>query len=118
MGDVLTCRSGICLGAIGLLALAAYISPQARPLASKFLTLSHYNPNTGKYALGPADCYFVAFSMVLIIGLRAAFMSHILGPAARWLGISKEKDVARFSEQGWTLCYYSVIWPLGIVFTK
>lgn len=89
--------------------------PRARSYTSKFFTLSHYNPKTGKYAAGSDDFYFMTFCMVVFTGLRAWFMDHILGPLAKTWGISTKKEVTRFSEQAWLFLYASVIWPLGSV---
>ncbi|GKT46184.1 sphingosine-1-phosphate lyase [Colletotrichum spaethianum] len=96
------------------LLLTYFCIPGARPLTSKFLKLSYYNPATGKYGAGHDDLYFVAFCVMLSIGIRAALMRHVLAPLGRHWGISKKKDVTRFSEQGWMLAYYSVLWPIGM----
>jgi len=42
-------------------------------------------------------------------------MEYVLQPIARYCGASTKKDVIRFSEQAWLLCYYSVFWVLGVV---
>lgn len=88
---------------------------KARPYTSKLFLTSHYNPNTGNYAAGGDDFYFLGFCIVLFTGLRAVFMDYILAPIAKQWGLSKKKDVTRFSEQAWLLCYYSVFWTLGVV---
>ena len=88
---------------------------KARPVTSKFFTIGHYNPATGRYAAGNDDYYFITFCVVLFTGLRAGCMEHILAPLAKMWGISKRKEVTRFSEQAWLLIYYSVFWPLGWV---
>ncbi|KAK1569940.1 TLC domain-containing protein [Colletotrichum navitas] len=105
---------GLTLYAVTPLLIAHLCIPGARPHTSKFLRLSYYNPATGKYGAGHDDLYFVAFCVMLAIGIRAAFMRHILAPLGRHWGISKKKDATRFSEQGWMLAYYSVVWPLGM----
>lgn len=88
---------------------------KARPYTSKFFTLSYFNPNTGKYAAGHDDLFFMTFCIVLFSGLRAGVMDYVLAPLARMWGLSKKKEVTRFAEQGWMLIYYSVFWPLGMV---
>ncbi|OTB00536.1 hypothetical protein M426DRAFT_234842 [Hypoxylon sp. CI-4A] len=88
--------------------------PRARSLTSKFFTLSYFNPATGRYAAGPDDGYFIVFCIALFTGIRAVLMQYVLGPLARRWGISKRKDVTRFSEQGWMLMYNSVFWSLGM----
>jgi hypothetical protein len=90
--------------------------PQVRPFTNKFFRLSYYNHGTGKYSAGYDDFYFIAFCILLFTGLRAGSMQYILAPLARHWGVSKRKEVTRFSEQGWMLLYYSVFWPLGMVF--
>jgi very-long-chain ceramide synthase len=89
--------------------------PKARLYTSKFLTLSHYNSNTGKYAAGLDDFYFITFYVVLFTGLRAALMEYVLALLARRWGISKKKEATRFSEQGCILTYYTFCCPLGMV---
>lgn len=42
-------------------------------------------------------------------------MEYILAPFAKWRGITKRKDMTRFSEQAWLLIYYLVFWPMGMV---
>ncbi len=63
---------------------------KARPYTSKFFTLSYYNPNTGKYAAGHDDLFFMTFCIVLFSGLRAGVMDYILAPLARMWGLSKK----------------------------
>ncbi|KAI2626563.1 longevity assurance proteins LAG1/LAC1 [Hypoxylon sp. NC1633] len=99
---------------IALLFLAHICIPSARPLTSKFFTLSYYNPATRKYASGHDDVCFISFCIVLFTGVRAGSMRYVLSPLARRWGVAKEKDVTRFSEQGWMLMYNSVFWSLGM----
>jgi acyl-CoA-dependent ceramide synthase len=89
--------------------------PRARDYTAKYFTLSYYNPSTGKYGLGWADAHLVLFCVVLLTGLRAATMEYILAPFAKSQGMSKRKDITRFSEQAWMVVYYSAFWPLGLV---
>ncbi|KAG8417039.1 Sphingosine N-acyltransferase lag1 [Metarhizium acridum] len=88
--------------------------PAARQYTSKFFTLSYRNDKTGKYAAGHDDLYLMAFFIVLLTGLRAFCMDHILAPlASRW-GVLGNKDATRFAEQGWMLMYYNAFWPVGM----
>lgn len=89
--------------------------PRARDYTAKYFNLSYYNPSTGNFGLGWADGHIVLFSIVLLTGLRAATMEYILAPFAKSQGISKRKDITRFSEQAWMSVYYSFFWPLGLV---
>ncbi|KKP05808.1 hypothetical protein THAR02_02092 [Trichoderma harzianum] len=90
------------------------IIPKSRVYTRPYFELSYYNPDTGLYANGGNDLYFITFFVVLFTGLRHAVMSFVLCPLARRGGISKKKDVARFSEQAWNIIHYSVFWPLGL----
>ncbi|RAL10458.1 longevity assurance proteins LAG1/LAC1 [Aspergillus homomorphus CBS 101889] len=105
---------GISFNLIALLLFVHLFVPRARHTTSKLFLPSHYNPNTEKYAIGDGDFYFLAFYVVLFTGLRAGFMEYILAPLATQWGITKKKDITRFSEQAWLLCYYSVFWTLGL----
>ncbi|EFQ32292.1 TLC domain-containing protein [Colletotrichum graminicola] len=107
-------QTSLAFHTIAPLLLAHVCVPAARPYTSKFFKLSYHNTTTGKYGAGHDDLCFVAFCVVLLIGIRAAMMRHVLGPLGQHWGISKKKDVARFSEQGWMLVYYSALWPLGM----
>ncbi|KAK7928183.1 TLC domain-containing protein [Apiospora marii] len=96
-----------------LLLAHAYL-PAARPYTSKFLSLSYFNPRTGNYGAGPSDLCFVAFCVLVCTGIRAALMQHVLAPLGWAWGAATKKDVTRFAEQGWVLCYYSTAWPMGM----
>ncbi|KAI0007906.1 TLC domain-containing protein [Xylariaceae sp. FL0662B] len=104
---------GVSFNLLALLFLTHSFLPKARPITSKFFTLSYYNPNTGKYAAGHDDFYFISFCVVLLTGLRAGSMNYLLSPLARFWGLPEKKG-ARFAEQGWQLIYYLAIWPLGM----
>ncbi|KAL6909244.1 TLC domain-containing protein [Trichoderma evansii] len=107
-------QAGIVFNLVALLYLTQLLIPKARPYTRPFWTLSHYNPSTGKYAVGPNDIYYVFYYLVLFTGLRDGLMNGVLGPLGRRWGISKAKDVERFAEQTWMICYYCLFWPLGV----
>ncbi|KAM4067332.1 TLC domain-containing protein [Hirsutella rhossiliensis] len=111
---LLDIQIAISFNLVALLFLTHLCVPKARYYTSKFFLSSYYNSTTGKYAAGGDDFFFLGFCVVLFTGVRACFMKYILAPLARRWGISKRKDVARFSEQSWLLCYYSVFWTLGL----
>lgn len=100
---------------VALLLLTHYFVPKARHFTAKFILTSHYNPNTGQYAVGGDDFCLLAFYVTLFTGARASVMEYVLAPLAKRWGISKKKDVTRFAEQAWLLCYYSVFWSIGLV---
>ncbi|KAK4244211.1 TLC domain-containing protein [Corynascus novoguineensis] len=104
---------GFSFNMLALLFLA-HGMPRARDYTAKYFNLSYYNPSTGNYGLGWADGHVVLFCIVLLTGLRAATMEYILAPFAKAQGISKRKDITRFSEQAWMSIYYAVFWPLGL----
>ncbi|RFU76650.1 longevity assurance s lag1 lac1 [Trichoderma arundinaceum] len=105
---------GIVFNLVALLFLSHLIIPKSRVYTRPFFQLSHYNPATGKYAIGRDDFYYVTFYLVLFTGLRDGLMNYVLSPLARRCGISKEQDVARFAEQTWMILYYCLFWPLGV----
>ncbi|KAI0886265.1 longevity assurance proteins LAG1/LAC1 [Annulohypoxylon maeteangense] len=107
-------QTGFSFNLITLIFLAHICLPKARPHTSKFFTLSYYNSESGKYAIGSNDYYFISFFILLFTGLRAGFMEHLLAPFARKWGVSKRKEITRFSEQAWMLIYYSFFWTLGL----
>ena len=57
----------------------------------------------------------VAYSIVMLTGLRAATMDYILVPLAQLGGVTKKKDKDRFTEQAWVVIYDSFSWSLGMV---
>lgn len=105
---------GFSFNMLALLFLA-HGMPRARDYTAKYFSLSYYNPNTGRYGLGRADGHLILFFIVLFTGLRAATMEYVLAPFAKSQGMTKRKDITRFSEQAWLFVYYSVFWPLGVV---
>lgn len=44
-------------------------------------------------------------------------MEYLLAPFAKYMGISKKKEVTRFSEQAWLVVYCTTFWSLGFVCT-
>ncbi|KAI2637849.1 longevity assurance proteins LAG1/LAC1 [Hypomontagnella submonticulosa] len=107
-------QTGLSFNLIALIFLAHLCLPKARPYTSKYFTLSYYNPASGKYAIGSNDYHFISFCIILFTGLRAGLMEHALAPLARQWGISKRKEITRFSEQAWMLLYYCVFWTIGM----
>ncbi|OIW31305.1 longevity assurance proteins LAG1/LAC1 [Coniochaeta ligniaria NRRL 30616] len=99
---------------IALLLLSHASMPKARPHTANYFNLAYYNQETGRYGLGKDDGYFIFFCIILFTGLRAATMEYLLAPFAKAKGVSKRKDLTRFSEQGWLLIYYSVFWTIGL----
>lgn len=108
-------RLGLSSNLLALLFLAHAFIPKARTHTNKFFHLSYFNPQSGNYAIGADDAYLISFFIVLFTGLRAACMEYMLAPLGRSRGISKRKDLTRFTEQGWLFVYYSVFWTMGAV---
>ncbi|KAI0203257.1 TLC domain-containing protein [Astrocystis sublimbata] len=105
---------GLSFNLIALIFLTHMFIPKARPHTLKFFTLSYRNSETGEYAVGGGDYYFISFCIVLFTGLRAGLMEHVFAPMAKHWGLDKRKDMTRFSEQAWLLTYYAFFWPLGV----
>ncbi|KAI0149506.1 TLC domain-containing protein [Xylariaceae sp. FL1272] len=105
---------GLSFNLIALIFLTHMFIPKARAHTHKFFTLSYYNSQSGSYAIGSDDYYFIAFCIVLFTGLRAGLMEHVLAPLAKHWGLSNRKDMTRFSEQAWLLIYYTCFWPVGV----
>lgn len=106
---------GLSVNLLLLLTLTHICFPKARRHTHKFVELSYYNPESGRYTSGWDDVWIVTFWFVLLTGLRAAVMDFVLKPMARWGGISNPKDVVRFAEQGWLLFYVPASWSIGMV---
>ncbi|KAF5571585.1 fumonisin biosynthetic ceramide synthase [Fusarium phyllophilum] len=111
--NILPLLTGFTLLAVVLLLIHISI-PQAEPYTSKFLLLSHRQPSTGLYSIGNGDVCFVLFEVLTLVGLREGCMKYLLAPFARVMGVSKERKVVRFSEQGWVLMYYSQVISVNI----
>ncbi|KAI7785809.1 longevity-assurance protein [Diaporthe eres] len=111
---------GFSFNLLALLFCAHYLLPKSQSYTAKFVRLQYYSANSGKYGAGFDDSYFVAFAVVLLTGLRAATMEYALAPFAKYMGISKKKEVTRFAEQAWLVLYCTTFWSLGfyIYFTS
>ena len=120
--QLLTCSlplfTGFSLNLISLLFLAHVSIPKARGHTIKFFTLSYFNPKSGNYANGYDDAYLICFCVMVLTGLRAACMEYMLAPFAKWRGLTKRKEVTRFSEQAWMVLYYVIFWAFGMVRTR
>ncbi|KAK4216781.1 longevity assurance proteins LAG1/LAC1 [Rhypophila decipiens] len=104
---------GFSFNLLALLFLAHGI-PRARTHTIKYFTLSYQNPQSGLYGIGWDDTYLTAFCVMLFTLLRASVMEYVLAPFAKSQGVSKRKDITRFSEQAWLLMYYTVFWSMGV----
>ncbi|TFA98001.1 Sphingosine N-acyltransferase lag1 [Trichoderma ghanense] len=107
-------QSPIAFNLVALLFLTHLIMPRSRVFTSPYFKLSHYNPDTGLYAIGRLDLCFVLFFIFFFTGIRHAVMAFVLTPLAKRCGIEKRRDRERFSEQMWNVIHYSLFWPLGI----
>ena len=106
---------GISINLLLLHTLTHICFPRARPTTRKFYQIAYFNPSTGKFAAGWDDLYLVLFSIIVLMGLRAATLDYILLPIAQLQGITKRKEKIRFAEQAWILLYGSIFWTLGMV---
>lgn len=112
---ILDFLTGLSFNLLALLFLAHTFIPKARAHTTKFFQLSYHNSKSGQYGVGIDDAYIILSCVVLFTGLRAATMEYVLAPLAKLQGITNRKNLTRFSEQAWLLCYYIVFWPLGVV---
>lgn len=107
--------TGFSFNLLALLFCAHYLLPRSQAYTSKFFTLQYYNDRTTKYGAGFDDIYYVFLVVVLLTGLRAAAMEHVLAPFGKYMGLRKKKEVTRFSEQAWLVIYCCAFWSLGFV---
>lgn len=105
---------GLSLNLLALLGLTHFFFPKSHKYTTKFFSQSYFNPSTGQYGIGKDDGYQIVFYMTIFTALRAGAMEYLLEPLARLWGISKRKTLDRFSEQGYLVIYYAVIWPMGL----
>ncbi|KAL6243231.1 Sphingosine N-acyltransferase lag1 [Rhinocladiella similis] len=105
---------GISLNLISMLFFIHTFFPAARHHTQKFFRISYYNPNTGTFALGWDDIFFVFYWLIVFTGLRCAVMDYILTPFASMSGLKKRKPKARFAEQAWVVVYSSTSWCVGM----
>ncbi|EON99591.1 putative longevity-assurance protein [Phaeoacremonium minimum UCRPA7] len=105
---------GFCFNILALLFCTHFLLPKAQSHTVKYFTLSYYHADTGKYGIGSDDGYFIAFFIVLLTGLRAVTMEYMFAPLAKRWGISKKKEVTRFSEQAWNIVWYGGSSALGV----
>lgn len=77
--------------------------------------MSYFDADSGMYAGGFNDLYYVFTWIVVFTGLRAAVMDYVLKPFAKSQGIAGRKRQLRFAEQGWIFIYDSCSWSLGMV---
>jgi acyl-CoA-dependent ceramide synthase len=115
---LITSSSDLAFSLLALLGLTHHLIPDAQPHTTKFFTLSYYNRSSGKYSNGKDDVFLIMIFIVLFTGLRAAVMKYLLVPFAKMSGVRKNKDLTRFSEQSWMLCYYGISWTIGMVLTS
>jgi len=106
--------TGLSINLLMLLFSTHICFPRAGTQTRKFFELAYYNPDTGRYSLGPNDAYLVAYCVVIFTGLLAAVMDYVLTPLAKNGGVKTKRDQTRFSEQDWLLVYYSFFWTIGM----
>ena len=107
----------IALAFIPLMALVIlhFSYPELKHHTRKFFRLSYHDPILDKYAVGADDTFIVIHWIFLLTGLRAATMTYVLIPFARWAGVKKRKARVRFAEQAWLFLYDASMFSLGMV---
>ncbi|KAJ1937992.1 Sphingosine N-acyltransferase lag1, partial [Linderina macrospora] len=68
----------------------------------------------GRYMRGLNDVWYIVYWVVMFTLIRATVMYKILGPFAKWWGISSERKITRFMEQGWLTIFYVVSSSAGL----
>ncbi|KAI9749677.1 MAG: sphingosine N-acyltransferase lag1 [Lichina confinis] len=106
----------ITLAFVPLLALVIlhFSYPELQHRTRKFFRLSYHDPILDKYAVGADDTFIVIHWIFLLTGLRAATMTYLLIPFARWAGVKKRKARVRFAEQAWLFLYDASMFSLGM----
>ena len=54
-----------------------------------------------------SDAYVITWWVVCFWFIRESLMRFVLEPIARRAGIKERRAIVRFTEQGYSLCYYS-----------
>ncbi|GJN87030.1 sphingosine N-acyltransferase lag1 [Purpureocillium lilacinum] len=106
-------QARITFSLLTLLTLSHTFLSWVRPYTSQLVSLSGYNPRTGKYAISSGDLCLVAFLAMLLTGLRAGAIDGVLRPLGRRWGISKQRASIRFAEQAWLVIFSVVSGPIG-----
>lgn len=109
--------AGISLTILSTLLAAHNLYPSVQSFTTPFFQMSYYQPETGLYAQGRDDIYFVISAVLAFTAVRAIFIEWILRPLAKATGL-KRKASMRFAEQAWLVIYDSTYWSYGIVRTK
>lgn len=81
----------------------------------KFLKLQYeYETSRGSYDIGVDDVYIVLTFIVVFCLSRSFLLEFMLKPVARKrFGLTSNKALQRFGEQGWSLVYYTFSWSVG-----
>ncbi|ODV59908.1 LAG1-domain-containing protein [Ascoidea rubescens DSM 1968] len=119
----------ISLSLICSLILINFLIPSLHQYSKNFLHLQYLHPNPASsssssspsslnskyfYGIGINDSYFVIFWIINLTLIRIIIMDIILKPIAYYyFKIHKDKNLQRFSEQGWSLFYYSISFSSG-----
>ncbi|KAM0792107.1 hypothetical protein ACM66B_004811 [Microbotryomycetes sp. NB124-2] len=85
-----------------------------RSFWSRFIQLSFKQPGTDLYFKGRDDAYFIGFWVVAFWFLREAMMRWAFQRLAQSCGITNERSVVRFAEQGYAMSYATVSWLVGL----
>ncbi|BGP29876.1 Sphingosine N-acyltransferase lag1 [Rhodotorula toruloides] len=81
---------------------------------SRFLFLSFRKSDTQLYYKGRDDAFLIAWWVIAFCFLREAMMRWVFVPVAKMCGVRSRRALIRFSEQGWSLAYYTCSWTLGL----
>ncbi|ORY78383.1 TLC domain-domain-containing protein [Leucosporidium creatinivorum] len=118
LGFILLILLGNALSTPARLHLSTHYTPDASYHFSnrfhKFLFVSFRKPGTSLYYKGRDDAYVITWWVAMFWFLREALMRWVLEPIARKAGIREKRAIVRFTEQGYSFCYYTVFWFIGL----
>lgn len=87
-------------------------------ITSKFIHLqyAYHDMKPTHYDIGFEDVYYVINWIISLTFLRSFLMSYVFSPfASKFCLIHSKKGKTRFSEQGWSLFYYSGSFIYGLI---
>lgn len=88
--------------------------PSLQPYTQKFLHIQYLSDN-GLARIGVNDVYFAIYWVVLLVFVRAFLMEYAFRPFALYSGqIKSKKALIRFSEQAWSMFYYTTSFLFGV----
>ena len=79
------------------------------------LPLQKHDERRQRYGKGPRDLAFLAFYVIVFSFIRQIAVNQVVRPLAVKGGITGERRIERFTEQGWAFMYWSTASIIGLV---